>query len=201
LVTGSPQEEELSANLRGLYKALWAPIEQALPSQTKRAIISPDGELNFISFATLLDGEKRFAAEKYSVQYVASGCDLLREVKPLRAREVVLFANPDFGLGSTPMLANTDKGSSRAESTLIRGSEKRDIEDWNFESLTGTQKERDELIKKFAASGWNLIDFTKEKATKEALLKVHSSYILHLATHGFFAKKIRPPQKTSRNRL
>jgi tetratricopeptide (TPR) repeat protein len=189
LVRGSPQEEELSANLQGLYKALWAPIEQALPSQTIRAIISPDGELNFISFATLLDEEKRFIAEKYSVQYVASGRDLLRELKPLRAREVVLFANPDFGLGSTPMLANTNNGSSRADSTLIRGSEKREIEDWHFESLTGTQKERDELIKKFADWGWTPIDFTKKKATKEALLKVHSPYILHLATHGFFAKE------------
>jgi hypothetical protein len=28
-------------------------------------------------------------------------------------------------------------------------------------------------------------DFTAEKATKEALLKIHSPYILHLATHGF----------------
>jgi len=54
LVRGSPEEEELSANLQALYEALWAPIEQALPSQTKRIIISPDGELNFISFATLL---------------------------------------------------------------------------------------------------------------------------------------------------
>jgi CHAT domain-containing protein len=112
-----------------------------------------------------------------------------REVKPSTAREIVLFANPDFGLGSTPMLANTDNGSSRADSTLIRGSEKRDIEDWNFESLTGTQKERDELIKKFAGWGWKPTDFTKKKATKEALLKVHSPYILHLATHGFFAKE------------
>jgi hypothetical protein len=44
----STQEEELSANLRALYEALWAPIGQGLPSQTKRIIISPHGELNFI---------------------------------------------------------------------------------------------------------------------------------------------------------
>ena len=34
-----------------------------------------------------------------------------------------------------------------------------------------------------------LIDFTAKEATKEALLKIHSPYILHLATHGFFAKE------------
>jgi CHAT domain-containing protein len=142
LVRGSPEEDELSANLQALYEALWAPIGQALPSQTKRIIISPDGELNFISFATLLTKDKQFLAQTYNVQYVASGRDLLREPKPSTAKEVVLFANPDFGLASTPMLAKANNHSSDPGSKSIRGSEKRDVEDWSFESLTGTQKER-----------------------------------------------------------
>ena len=187
LVRGSPQEDELSANLQALYEALWAPIGQALPSQTKRIIISPDGELNFISFATLLTKDNQFLAQTYDVQYVASGRDLLREPKPSTAREVVLFANPDFGLASTPMLAKAEHRSGDAGS--VRGSEKRDVEDWNFESLTGTQKERDGLMKKFVGWGWTPTDFTAKEATKEALLKIHSPYILHLATHGFFAKE------------
>jgi tetratricopeptide (TPR) repeat protein len=187
LVRGSPEEDELSANLQALYQALWAPIGQALPSQTKRIIISPDGELNFISFATLLTKDKQFLAQRYNIQYVASGRDLLRELKSSTAKEVVLFANPDFGLASTAMLAKADNRSAVAG--LVRGAEKRDIEDWSFRSLDGTQKERDELIKKFAGWGWTPTDFTAKEATKEALLKIHSPYILHLATHGFFAKE------------
>ena len=31
--------------------------------------------------------------------------------------------------------------------------------------------------------------FTAKETTKETLLKIHSPYILHLATHGFFAKE------------
>jgi CHAT domain-containing protein/Flp pilus assembly protein TadD len=189
LVKGSPQDEDLSANLQALYETLWAPVGQALPSQTKRIIISPDGELNFISFATLLTKDKQFLAQTYNVQYVASGRDLLRELKPSIGKEVVLFANPDFGLASTAMLAKADNRSSDPGSKSIRGSEKRDVEDWSFESLRGTQKERDELIKKFAGWGWTPIDFTAKEATKEALLKIHSPYVLHLATHGFFAKE------------
>ena len=108
-------------------------------------IISPDVELNFISFATLLTKDKQFLAEKYDVQYVASGRDLLRELKPSTAREVVLFADPDFGLSSTTMLAKADNDSSGAGSKLIRGTEKRDIEDWSFENLAGAQEESDEL--------------------------------------------------------
>jgi tetratricopeptide (TPR) repeat protein len=189
LVRGSPEEDELSANLQALYEALWAPIGQALPSQTKRIIISPDGQLNFISFATLLTKDKQFLAQTYDVQYVASGRDLLRELKPSIAREVVLFANPDFGLFSTPMLAKADHRSADPGSKSIRGSEKRDVEDWNFESLEGTQKESNELTKKFDGWGWTPTEFTAKEATKEALLKIHSPYILHLATHGFFAKE------------
>jgi CHAT domain-containing protein len=87
------------------------------------------------------------------------------------------------------MLAKVDDRSSDAGSKSIRGSEKREIEDWSFENLTGTQKERDELVKKFAGWGWAPTDFIAKGATKEALLKVHSPYILHLATHGFFANE------------
>jgi CHAT domain-containing protein len=186
LVRGSPEEEELSAELQALYETLWAPIGQALPSQTKRIIISPDGQLNFISFATLLSKDNQFLAE-YDVQYVASGRDLLRELKSSSARDVLLFANPDFGLVSAPILAKAEDPPDEAAS--IRGSERRDIDDWSFGSLKGTQAERDELIKKFAGWGWTSTDFTAKDATKEALLKIHSPYILHLATHGFFAKE------------
>jgi hypothetical protein len=71
LVRGSPQEEQLSANLQALCEALCVPIVQELSSQTKRIIISPDGQLNFISFATLLTKDKQFLAQTHSVQYVA----------------------------------------------------------------------------------------------------------------------------------
>jgi CHAT domain-containing protein len=189
LVRGSPEEDELSANLRALYEALWEPVARALPSQTKRIIISPDGELNFISFATLLTKDQHFLAERYSVQYISSGRDLLREVRPSTAKEVVLFANPDFGLASTPMLAKADIGSSDPASKSIGRGERGDIEDRSFKSLEGTQKESDELIKKFVGWGWMSTDFTAKEATKEALLKIHSPFILHLATHGFFAKE------------
>ena len=80
LVRGSPEEDELSANLQALYDSLWAPIGQVLPRQTKRVIISPDAQLNFISFATLLTKDKQFLAQTCDVQYVASGRDLLREL-------------------------------------------------------------------------------------------------------------------------
>ena len=192
LVRRSAQDDELSANLRALLEALWAPIGQALPSQIKRIIISPDGQLNFISFATLLDKEKQFLAQTFTIQYVTSGRDLLYQVKPSTAKQVVLFANPDFNLGA--MLAKAEDRSADAGS--IRGSERREIADWSFGSLEGTQRESDELIKEFVDWGWTPTAFTAKEATKEALLKIHAPYILHLATHGFFAKEDPAAAKT-----
>jgi CHAT domain-containing protein len=138
-------------------------------------------------------------AQRYNVQYVASGRDLLHELKPSTAKEVALFANPDFNLASRRMLAKA--GHRSAEANSIRGSERSDIDEWNFGSLEGTQKERDELIKKFAGWSWRSTDYTKKEATKEALLRIHSPYILHLATHGFFAKEDPPDSQAEPERL
>jgi uncharacterized protein YecA (UPF0149 family) len=66
--------------------------------------------------------------------------------------------------------------------------ERGDIEDWSFGGLEGTQKESDESVKEFTGWDWAPTGFTKKEAAKEALLKTHSPYILHLATHGFFAE-------------
>ena len=62
--------------------------------------------------------------------------------------------------------------------------------------MEGTQRESDELIKEFVDWGWTPADFTAKEATKVALLKIHSPYILHLATHGFFAKEDPAAAKT-----
>ena len=101
LVRDTSDEAELLANLEKLYIELWAPVERSLPSGVKRVIISPDGQLNFVSFATLVDSNERFLAETYSVQYVASGRDLLREITPTTHNEAIVFANPDFTMDSS----------------------------------------------------------------------------------------------------
>ena len=141
--------------------------------------------------------DSQFLSQTYDVQYVASGRDLLRQVRTSTAKEVVLFTNPDFA--SIAMLAKADNRSADADS--IRGSERRDIEDWNFGSLEGTQKEGEELTKKFVGWSWTPTDYTKKEATKEALLKIHSPYILHLATHGFFAKEDPTTEQTQAEAL
>ena len=46
-----------------LSERLWAPIAAKIPQDTNRLIISPDGELNFLSFAALFDAHGKFLAD------------------------------------------------------------------------------------------------------------------------------------------
>jgi tetratricopeptide (TPR) repeat protein/CHAT domain-containing protein len=197
LVRGASDPGALSESLETLYAQLWAPIEGALPPGLKRMIISPDGQLNFVSFATLLDSEERFLGEKYTVQYVASGRDLLREVQPATRTAAIVFANPDFILRSSPIVPQADDVASSVTAGILRGTEKRGIENLTFGPLEGTQKECDRLANAFQGWHWQPEVFTGQKATKAAVLQVHSPYILHLATHGFFEAEDRPDTKST----
>jgi CHAT domain-containing protein/Tfp pilus assembly protein PilF len=186
LVHGASDAGAFSESLESLYAQLWAPIERALPPGAKRVFISPDSQLNFVSFATLLDSEERFLAEKYTVQYVATGRDLLRNVQPATPTAAIVFANPDFILASSRTVVQADSAASSATAASLRGTEKRGIENLTFGPLKGTQKECNRLVDAF--QGWHLQTkaFTGQDATEASVLRVHSPYILHLATHGFF---------------
>src|SRR5208282_6748743 len=128
------------------------------------------------------DPEKSFVAEKYLIQYVTSGRDLLREPQPALNKEVVVMANPNFD--TDIQLASLDPPSQ--SSGVLRGAEKRDIEDLILGALSGTQKESAQLLAKFEDWGWQARSLAGSEVSKRALLNMNSPYILHLATHGFF---------------
>ena len=92
------------------------------------------------------------------------------------------MANPKFD--REIQLASRDLPSEG--SGVLRGAEKRDVEDLSFEELGGTQKESAQLLLKFGHWGWQATSLTGPDVNKRALLELHGPYILHLATHGFF---------------
>ncbi len=80
--------------LETLYQRIWMPIEKQFPERTQSVILSPDGELNFVSFATLLipKSELEFLVQKFDLYYVASGRDLLQKTKRLNDKKMVIYA-------------------------------------------------------------------------------------------------------------
>jgi CHAT domain-containing protein/Tfp pilus assembly protein PilF len=174
---GKTDEATLSSVLRTLHTQIWSPIEKAFPAQTKTIVISPDGELSFVSFATLLGPDDKLVAEKYSVRYVASGRDLLREFKTAARPEMTIYANPDFGSKA----ASSDP--KREIVVALRSLEMRDLQDISLPPLPGTANEAAALAKRFGSS---TKIFIGPNATKAELRRVSTPRILHLATHGFF---------------
>ena len=66
LVRRSSEDEELSTNLPAIYSLCGSPLNACYPRRSA-LIISPDGQLNFLGFSTLLTPDKRFLAEKLAV--------------------------------------------------------------------------------------------------------------------------------------
>jgi CHAT domain-containing protein/Tfp pilus assembly protein PilF len=185
-VRGKTDEATLGIILKTLEEQVWAPIEKALPTGTTTVIVSPDAELSFVSFATLLTPEDRFVDEKYSIRYVASGRDLLREAKPTAGPKTTMqvFANPDFGgIAAGPRLEPTN-------TVALRSVEMRDLEGISLSSLPGTEKESAVLDERAKKAGWQPQTYLGLNATEAELRKVNSPRILHLATHGFFLPEI-----------
>ena len=75
--------------------------------------------------------------------------------------------------------------------TEWRDTEKRGLQGVRFDPLPGTRDESDQLLRLFESWRWPSQCYIGPEATKAALLRVRSPFILHLATHGFFEPRDR----------
>lgn len=159
------RDTSLRTVLQQLNQLIWQPITSALEPDCRRVILSPDAALNVVSFATLLSPDDHFLAEKYAIDYVTSGRDLLRpQLSPDKNNcRLVIFSAPDFKSISTT-------------------AEKRDT--IPLAPLPGTQREAAFLNAK--AKSWDLEveSYSGAQSTEARLKSVSSPLILHLATHG-----------------
>ena len=161
-------DRDLDKDLKQLYQLLWAPLTPAI-GDAKRVIISPDGQLNFLSFATLLTPEGKFLVEDFNIEYVASGRDLLNPHKAYR-RDAQLIGNVAFG-----------EHASQAPVARTRG-----LVSLALNPLPGTEEECEKLGSLLKKAEWNPEFSSGNKASESLVRDFESPGILHLATHGFF---------------
>ena len=161
--------------LANLYSQLWAPLEPALVG-IETILLSPDGMLNLVPFAALMDEEERFLVERYPLSYVTSGRDLVnfRESKGLHESELLLVANPDFG---------KDLPESSNGSRVSLGSSDMRM---HFLPLEGTGREARAIPSLVPGKPDTKRVLVGVNASESAVKAARSPRILHLATHGFF---------------
>lgn len=175
-------DEEMQGFLAALGEAVWDPIVPHLPAGGKPVLLSPDGDLNFLSFATLLSTDGRFVGEVWPLSYVSSGRDLLRETRPTRSDSMEIIANPDFQKPTDAKLAAT-RNHGGAAAVSMRGVLGR----IGLSPLPGTKAE-EEMLRKLIGTTWKwrLTSHLEDGATEAAVNAVESPGVLHLATHGFY---------------
>lgn len=167
---------------RQLDHLVMEPVRASLGEKTRRLLISPDGELNLIPFAALVDEGNQYLVKRYSITYLTSGRDLMRLQTPQSSKsQPLLVGNPAFGEISgapTSLAANTRRASARGQAREPAC----DLSKIYFGQLSEARREV-EAIRELLPQA-NVLSL--EKATTEALRKVSGPSILHLATHGFF---------------
>jgi CHAT domain-containing protein/lipopolysaccharide biosynthesis regulator YciM len=167
---------------RAVDAKVFQPIRPLLGGKS-RLLISPDGSLNLIPFAALVDERGRYALERYSISYLTSGRDLLRLQVARESKEgPLIIAAPDFGSSSEVEASLAKQENEGSEGEVSEKSARSSIKDFYFSPLPAAAQEGEAL--QSLLPGATLL--TKGQATKAALSQVHGPKLLHIATHGFF---------------
>ena len=167
-----PDRSDVKALARALDELVMRPIRAHLGT-AKHLFVAPDGALNLVPLATLVDENDRWLIETYEFTYLSSGRDLLRLLVRAPAKSAPhVVANPTFGGGAPVQIAT---GPSR-------GLRSYDLRNTSWAPLPGTADEAKVLGQ--LLEGATVL--TGDKATEQALKKLTGPRILHVATHGFF---------------
>ncbi len=154
LQTGSKSAVEVS--LRGLFQSLWKPLQPAISTDCQEAEVLPEGSLQHLSFATLLNERGRFLGERLRVRYLSSYRDLLRPSAGRPQKTCEIFADPTYGSGVT-----------------------------TFARLPGTRMEAQQVMAASKGLRLRPIPHLGLEANEARLSAVQAPEILHIATHGF----------------
>ena len=185
-----------------LYSLVWRPFA-ALLAEASTVFIAPDGNLNLVSFAGLLDDNGKYLIEKFPIQYLSSGRDLLRlkETAP-SGTGLLAMGDPDFNL-SFQDASTASLSVPLVLSILYLRSSCAELNKLNVPPLPATRREVESVV-----SQWNVsrtepatvdlgVDATEEHFKQESSGK----RVLHLATHGFYISDECKPKQTTRSAL
>ena len=189
-------EREVQPKARLFDQKIMQPVRKLLGDKRK-LLVSPDGALNLIPFAALVDEQGKYLIESYSLTYLTTGRDLLRLKEYLPSKQgMMIVANPNYGSmsgesvsrgvkSSKPMVTIKGKATTPAkeEATPTNAIDFSQIE---FPPLEGTEQEA-QALKAMMPEATTMM---RDQATKAAVQKLNAPSILHVATHGFYLENL-----------
>ncbi len=189
----APLKADFRAPARRVDELVMQPVRK-LCGDARQIFISPDGSLNLVPFAALIDERNQHLVKNYLLIYLTSGRDLLRlQVKHQGNPEALIFADPDYSNTSKPGIAG-------AAATGQRDEPAGQTDDHQRRNRLSASREMNEL-KPFEPLAFGLIEakavrarlpgarlYTRQQASESALKQASRPRVLHIITHGFFLK-------------
>ena len=178
----NPLRRDVQQLARAVDEKVMQPV-RALTGDAAQLLVSPDGALNLIPFAALVDEQGRYLIQRYSFAYLTSGRDLLRmQMARASKSKPTVIANPSFGEPATEQIASAAARPAAPKSRRRSVTNARDLSEVYFAPLGGTAQEARTIQTLFPEASL----LTGAQATESALKQVAAPRILHIATHGFF---------------
>jgi CHAT domain-containing protein/Tfp pilus assembly protein PilF len=185
---------EPQSQVKPIARQLDALLMQPIRAHTGNAthlLISPDGQLNLLPFAALVDENDQYLIENYQITHLTSGRDLLRyKLSEPSQQPSVVMADPNYNqataIASTSASAQSNNQASTQPNNQPNNQQSADASNLNFNDLPGTAEEGSAI----AALLPNPTLLLEGNATENLLKQIQSPKILHIATHGFFLQSL-----------
>jgi CHAT domain-containing protein/Tfp pilus assembly protein PilF len=171
------------------YQEIWRPIANVL-GDTEYIYLIPDGLLNLLPFAALVDDDDIYLVDYIDFHFLTSGRDLLPSFVSLSEGPYMIVAGPDYDASGVVDASILQQAAARrsAQSDMLRGAGS-GLRGLNFLPLPGAQKEGEMIVEQVDAQQEDKAVFSQQKAEERVISELAEvPQILHIATHGFFLK-------------
>jgi CHAT domain-containing protein len=175
---------------RGLYDQLVKPVAHAIADKDL-LFISPDAQLNWVSFAALIDDSSRFLIESHPIHYLSGGRDLVRlQTKDPRGSGLLALGNPAFDTTSQAGDPLSQTGANPASPTapLNPRSNCGQLKNLKLSPLPQTRSEIERVVRVWQDETGEPFDtLLGADATEERFKQVATGRrVVHLSTHAFY---------------
>ncbi|MCX5753168.1 MAG: CHAT domain-containing protein [Candidatus Krumholzibacteria bacterium] len=185
-----PEYERIA---RKLYSAVIGPVENRITGKTL-VLIAPDGALNSVSFAGLVDKRGRYLIEDVPIHYLSTGRDLIRlEHRNESGAGLFALGDPDFDATPAERLSRMASAAYAMAGEDASINRKARVNMGNMRSsklarLPRSQAEVKEIVKEWRRlTKEPVAEFLGAEASEDNFVaQAPGKRIIHLATHGYF---------------
>jgi CHAT domain-containing protein/Tfp pilus assembly protein PilF len=193
---GKPLDEDQRAYLDislELYRRIWLPVAHRVAGKDL-VLIAPDGALNMISFAGLMDVDGRYLVENSKIHYLTCGRDLVRlNDEAGRSRGLFAVGDPDYDAAASarllePMRSEDTEAEAMQYATRNVRSSCLKLKETLLSPLPATRSEVERVVANWRESTDESANFYLGPDASEDRFKAEApgSRVIHLATHGYF---------------